>query len=110
MKIGKSFKKIRIREGFATQSQLVRKSGVSPSCVFQLENGTRENLSLETLEKLAKAMGVKVSYLVGELVDHRGKSFPKESFDQATINEYLKLQKKDRERIGIIVRGFAGLK
>jgi transcriptional regulator with XRE-family HTH domain len=53
-----------LREGRGlTQEQLAKKSGVSRTYLARLETG-RQDPTLSTLEKLAKALGVKVGRLV----------------------------------------------
>ena len=53
---------LRERRGL-TQEQLAEKSGVSRTYLARLETG-RQDPTLSTLEKLAKALGVKVGRLV----------------------------------------------
>jgi transcriptional regulator with XRE-family HTH domain len=55
-------KAIRERRGL-TQEQLAEKSGVSRTYLARLETG-RQDPTLSTLEKLAKALGVKVGRLL----------------------------------------------
>jgi transcriptional regulator with XRE-family HTH domain len=55
-------KAIRERRGL-TQEQLAEKSGVSRTYLARLETG-RQDPTLSTLEKLAKALGVKVRRLL----------------------------------------------
>ena len=55
-------KALRDRKGL-TQVQLAEKSGVSRTYLARLESG-RQDPTLSTLEKLAKALGVKVGRLL----------------------------------------------
>jgi transcriptional regulator with XRE-family HTH domain len=55
-------KALRERHGM-TQEQLAEKSGVGRSHLARLETG-RQDPTLSTLEKLAKALGVKVGRLL----------------------------------------------
>jgi len=55
-------KALRERRGL-TQEQLSEKSGVSRTYLARLETG-RQDPTLSTLEKLAKALGVKVGRLL----------------------------------------------
>jgi len=55
-------KALRERRGL-TQEQLSEKSGVSRTYLARLETG-RQDPTLSTLEKLAKALGVKVGKLL----------------------------------------------
>lgn len=47
-----------------TQDQLAAASGVSQSAVSQIERGTRPNVTLEVVEKLANALGVPAAELI----------------------------------------------
>ena len=55
-------KALRARQGL-TQEQLAEKSGVSRTYLARLETG-RQDPTLSTLEKLAKALGVKAGRLL----------------------------------------------
>lgn len=57
--IGKNLKKARIKAGY-TQAQLAKKAGVSSNYYARLERG-EDNASIETVEKLVKALEVKSS-------------------------------------------------
>jgi transcriptional regulator with XRE-family HTH domain len=48
-----------------TQRDLAKKTGVTPGYIAQLEMGARKNPSLEVLRRLAKALGVPVTELLG---------------------------------------------
>jgi transcriptional regulator with XRE-family HTH domain len=48
-----------------TQRALAERADVTPAYVAQLEMGTRKNPSLEVLRRLAKALGVPVTELLG---------------------------------------------
>ena len=58
-----NFTRIRIARGL-TQEQLAAKAGISVSYVSMLQRGQRSP-PLETLEQLAKALGVKAVQLLG---------------------------------------------
>jgi len=55
------------RHAGLTQQQLSDLSGVSQRLISSIETGIREG-SIETYQKLARALGVSVSYLTGEQV------------------------------------------
>ena len=59
-----TFTRIRIARGL-TQEQLAARAGISVSYVSMLQRGQRSP-PLETLEQLAKALGVKPVQLLGE--------------------------------------------
>ncbi len=63
-KLGMTLKRLRQQRGW-TQEELARKVGVHRVYVAQMEAATKSP-SLRTLEKLAKALRVKVSTLLGE--------------------------------------------
>jgi transcriptional regulator with XRE-family HTH domain len=48
-----------------TQRDLARTAQVTPGYIAQLEMGIRKNPSLKVLKKLAKALGVPVTELLG---------------------------------------------
>jgi transcriptional regulator with XRE-family HTH domain len=48
-----------------TRSDLARAADVSPAYITQLETGERKNPSLDVLRKIAKALGVPVTELLG---------------------------------------------
>ena len=54
------------RDMSLTQLELSERSGVSRSYIAQVERGTVTNIGIEPLIMLAKALGVTVSYLIGE--------------------------------------------
>lgn len=60
--VGARLKEAREQQGLS-QAELARSAGVSPGLIGQIENG-RINPSLETLEKLAKALGVSPCYFI----------------------------------------------
>jgi transcriptional regulator with XRE-family HTH domain len=49
----------------ASQAELATKAGVTETYISMLESGARQNPSLRTLKKLAKALGVDVRELLG---------------------------------------------
>ncbi len=67
-------------------NQLALKSGVSSAQISRFENGKRKSPSIETAEKLAKALDVSLNYLVGN---------NKES------EEYYSLSNKEKNDIAI---------
>jgi XRE family transcriptional regulator, master regulator for biofilm formation len=48
-----------------TQAQVARKAGVTKNYITMLERGDRKNPSLDIVKKLAKALGVPVTALLG---------------------------------------------
>ena len=55
----------KLREGQRfTQAALAKKAGVTEAYVSMIESGARENPSLPTLKKLARALGVPVAELL----------------------------------------------
>jgi transcriptional regulator with XRE-family HTH domain len=60
-----TLKRLRARAGL-TQQELATRSGLSIAQVVALEQGKRDNPRLDTLRKLAAALGCTVAELVGE--------------------------------------------
>ncbi len=61
VKIGKKIRVLRTTKGFS-QEQLAFKSSLHRTYISDIERGTR-NISVANLEKIAKALGVKVQDL-----------------------------------------------
>ena len=61
--LGKKIRRKR-REMDITQEQLAEMAGISTAFVGHIERGTRV-LSVETLERICKALGVSADYLIG---------------------------------------------
>ena len=61
MAVGKKIAKVR-KEKSQTQEKLALKSGLNRAYIGYIERGER-NASLETLEKIAKALGIKIKDL-----------------------------------------------
>jgi len=57
-------KRLRNAQGL-TQEQVAEKAGVSKNYITMLETGTRKSPSLPVLRRLAKALGVPVTELLG---------------------------------------------
>ena len=65
--VGKKLKSIRKRKKI-TQKQLAIRTSLSPSLLSQIENG-QIAASLTTLDKLAAALNIKMSYFLDEEAD-----------------------------------------
>ncbi len=63
-RIGRMLKAKREEKGL-TQVQLAKKARVSQAYVASLESGGKKNPSIATLQRLAKALGVPVTELLG---------------------------------------------
>lgn len=61
MTIGERIKKIRLEKGL-TQKQLAEKCGLFDSTIRKYESG-RQNPKIETVEKIANALGISISQL-----------------------------------------------
>jgi transcriptional regulator with XRE-family HTH domain len=48
-----------------SQAALAKKSGVAQGYISQMEAGEKKNPGIETLKKIAKALGVPVTELLG---------------------------------------------
>ena len=60
----KNLKKLRNKKGWS-QERLAREAGISYITLVKIERGNIQNPKLETLIKLAKALGVSLDKLVG---------------------------------------------
>jgi len=61
--IGKNLKKLRKQKGLS-QDRLSKLADVSYNTVIKLESGGITNPTIETLQKLAKALGVSIDDLI----------------------------------------------
>lgn len=64
MTMGERIKSLRIQHGL-TQEELGQKVGVQKSAIYKYETGLVVNLKRSMIEKLALALGVKPTYLMG---------------------------------------------
>jgi len=60
----KNLKRLRLKKGWS-QERLAREAGISYITFVKIERGNIQNPKLETLMKLAKALGVSIDKLVG---------------------------------------------
>lgn len=58
--MGYKIKEMRQKKNM-TQSELAEKSGVSRTTIYFLESGAKEQTTVDTLTRIAKALGVSVS-------------------------------------------------
>jgi transcriptional regulator with XRE-family HTH domain len=63
-RLGPMLKTLREEKGL-TQDELAKKAQLTKPYISQLENGIRNNPSMSTLQRLAKALGVPVAELLG---------------------------------------------
>lgn len=64
MNVGQKIRALRTEAG-VTLPDLAEKAGVSKGFLSQLENDEKANVSLDTLAKIAKALGVSIGGLLG---------------------------------------------
>jgi len=62
-KIGLNFKKIRAQKGYSLE-RVARLAELSLNTVVRLESGVNKNPTIETLTKIAHALGVSVDDLI----------------------------------------------
>ena len=60
----KNLKRLRLKKGWS-QERLAREAGISYITLVKIERGNIQNPKLETLMKLAGALGVSIDKLVG---------------------------------------------
>src|SRR5437667_263570 len=65
MNVGKKIQTLRLEKGL-TLPQLAEKANVSKGFLFQIEDDGKTNPSLETLNKLAKALEITLADLLGK--------------------------------------------
>ena len=92
MDLGERIRRIREDQGLS-QEDLANRMDTSQSAVSQLEKGDR-NPSYRTLRKLAEALGVPVSYLLG---DSEGLELSPE--EEAHFREYRGLSESTRQEL-----------
>ncbi|MEN6459966.1 MAG: helix-turn-helix transcriptional regulator [Syntrophomonas sp.] len=63
MSLGEQIREIRSALGWS-QFRLAEKAGISQSVISDIESGRRNNPSIKTLWKIAKALGVSLSELL----------------------------------------------
>jgi len=62
-KISSNIKKLRTKKGYSLE-KVARLSDLSLNTVMRVESGTNKNPTIETLTKIAKALGVGVDDLI----------------------------------------------
>ena len=62
-KIGVNIKKIRAEKGYSLE-KIARLADLSLNTVVKIENGVNQNPTFETLQKIAKALEVKMDDLI----------------------------------------------
>jgi transcriptional regulator with XRE-family HTH domain len=62
-RIGRVLKRLREKKGLS-QAALAKQSGVAQGYISQMEAGEKKNPGIETLKKIAKALGVPVTELL----------------------------------------------
>lgn len=63
-RIGKVLKRLREQKGLS-QLELAKRAAVAQAYISEMEAGAKKNPGIETLRKLAKALGVPVAELLG---------------------------------------------
>ncbi len=61
--IGSKIKKLRLEKDM-TQEELARKADIPYATLLKIENDTVKNPTINTLQKLAQALGVSVDFLI----------------------------------------------
>lgn len=104
MEFGEQLKKLRESRGYSLR-QLAMRSGVSFGQISKIENGTRGVPKPDTIEKLAKGLGVDYDYLM-ELAGYIPDDEEKETYE---LTQFLRkanvmfhgkpLTKEDKQRV-----------
>ena len=112
MTFGEKMKECRLEKGLTLQ-QIAEKLGVSESTVQRYESGQIKKLSQQTLNRIAKALGVTQSYLLGELdtiqiIDDPNKVLLTNS-EQILIRCYRSLRESERSAVRTLVLAITDL-
>ncbi|OGY66399.1 MAG: hypothetical protein A3A16_03460 [Candidatus Harrisonbacteria bacterium RIFCSPLOWO2_01_FULL_44_18] len=62
-KISSNIKKIRAEKGYSLE-KIARLAGLSLNTIVKIENGVNQNPTFETLQKIAKALEIKMDDLI----------------------------------------------
>lgn len=87
MNVGENIKKIRKEKGI-TQKQLGERLGVSQAAIVQFEN-SNSNLKLETIKKIANALGVSETRLILETPFSTGSKEERQRMTDSELADYL---------------------
>jgi transcriptional regulator with XRE-family HTH domain len=68
MEVGSRIKRAREQAGM-TQAELAEKAGVKQARISLWESGKRQQMSLEHLRSIARALGVSADFLIGTWED-----------------------------------------
>lgn len=108
MNVGQKIRALRTEAG-VTLPDLAEKAGVSKGFLSQLENDEKANVSLDTLAKIAKALGVTVGGLLG-LEAARAKQQTPEETDPALEKYIQKRQAAGKPIPPDVLRSLCSLK
>ena len=70
-RFGRRLKRLRERAGLSVP-QLSARSGVPRTSLYGVESGEREGLSTESSARIARALGITVDRLIGDVFDDDG--------------------------------------
>lgn len=98
--IGSKIAEIRNMKGISL-SKLARDAGISKGYLSNIENGIKENLSKELLEKIAKALGIDVSefYESTQFVEGSERIEELEEDMKLLFSKAKTLSKEDRKKV-----------
>lgn len=63
LELGKKIKKLRTEKDYSAR-ELSERSGVARSLISQLETGKRQSTGMDTVDRIARALDVPLSYLI----------------------------------------------
>lgn len=106
LRIGEKIKNIRIKKGW-TQKEFAKKLGIPSSSYSNYENGNRAPTA-DTILKIADALGVSASYLMGWEDESNTDKASKDKPNSPTPSEILENIKKGKTNKAIIIMGSGG--
>ena len=110
MDIGKKIKDARLSKGW-TQEELGKMVGLQKSAIAKYENGRVVNIKRSTLQKLAKALGLRGSDLIIEADPKEAAEFSAkvllDSELMDTIEKYYTLTEEKQKMVRDLIRSMA---
>lgn len=96
--VGDRIKQERIKAGWS-QSKLAQNAEVQPSTISQIESGERKNPSIEVLEKVARALKISASSLLGQTSEDELADLLQDPEVEILYRNFKGLSARDKEMI-----------